>query len=489
MSLTADVIIIGGGVIGSSINYYLSKRGQRVIQLERNYFNSGASGSCDTMIAPNTKEPNEHLQLALYSVELYKTLSQELSRDIEYEQKGSLLLIENEEELHIMEGIVKKQNALGLNSRIIDVDETMYLQPGLNRDAIVGASYSEVDDAHEIAKHLNVDHIVLKGNCQQFRDAFEKVVFALDSPVADPSTVAIYMIAREAASHVKVMLSGEGSDELFAGYKTYRDSLGAGRFEDAPGFVKTACRGLSHVIPDGVKGKNFLMRAGMPLEERYVGNAFLFNEKQKKAFLKCYNPNQSYTELTRPYYDQVKDRDPLIKMQHIDIATWLKGDILVKGDRLSMGNSLEVRVPFLDKEVFKFASTLKNSDKLQNGTTKYILRYAFQDYVDPATFMRPKLGYPVPVRVWLRNELYEWARDIIKNSKADAFVDTQAALKMLEDHRTGKADNYRKLWSILVFITWYRLYIAEADKTRERILRGELSYSQRNAWFDRGEKH
>ena len=110
MSLTADVIIIGGGVIGSSINYYLSKRGQRVIQLERNYFNSGASGSCDTMIAPNTKEPNEHLQLALYSVELYKTLSQELGRDIEYEKKGSLLLIENEDELHIMEGIVKKQN-------------------------------------------------------------------------------------------------------------------------------------------------------------------------------------------------------------------------------------------------------------------------------------------------------------------------------------------------------------------------------------------
>ena len=326
----------------------------------------------------------------------------------------------------------------GIDSAVITAIASR-LNPGI-KALTVGfdvASYSEVDDAHEIAKHLNVDHIVLKGNCQQFRDAFEKVVFALDSPVADPSTVAIYMIAREAASHVKVMLSGEGSDELFAGYKTYRDSLGAGRFEDAPGFVKTACRGLSHVIPDGVKGKNFLMRAGMPLEERYVGNAF----------------------------------------------------ILVKGDRLSMGNSLEVRVPFLDKEVFKFASTLKNSDKLQNGTTKYILRYAFQDYVDPATFMRPKLGYPVPVRVWLRNELYEWARDIIKNSKADAFVDTQAALKMLEDHRTGKADNYRKLWSILVFITWYRLYIAEADKTRERILRGELSYSQRNAWFDRGEKH
>ena len=226
------------------------------------------------------------------------------------------------------------------------------------------------------------------------------------------------------------------------------------------------------------------MRAGVPLEERYVGNAFLFNEKQKKAFLKCYNPAQKYTQLTRDVFAQVADRDPLIKMQHMDIATWLKGDILVKGDRLSMGNSLEVRVPFLDKKVFDFAATLKNSDKLQNGTTKYILRYAFQDYVNPETFMRPKLGYPVPVRVWLRGELYEWARDILEHSTADEFIDKTAALKMLEDHRTGKADNYRKLWSILVFVTWHRLYVAEADKTRERILRGELSYSLRNAWFD-----
>lgn len=373
----------------------------------------------------------------------------------------------------------------GIDSAIITAVASR-LNPGI-KALTVGfdvASYSEVDDAHEIAKHLNVDHIVLRGNCSQFRDAFEKVVFHLDSPVADPSTVAIYLIAEEASRHVKVMLSGEGSDELFAGYKTYRDSLGAGRFESAPGFVKAACRGLSHLIPDGVKGHNFLLRAGYPLEERYVGNAFLFQEKQKAAFLKCYNPKQSYTELTAPYYVEVADRDPLIKMQHVDISTWLKGDILVKGDRLSMGNSLEVRVPFLDKEVFAFASTLKNSNKLREGTTKYVLRYAFKDYVDPATFMRPKLGYPVPVRVWLRNELYEWARDIIQNSAADEWIDKKAALQMLEDHRSGKADNYRKLWSILVFITWHRLYIAEADKTRERILRGELAYTERNAWFD-----
>ncbi len=363
----------------------------------------------------------------------------------------------------------------GIDSAIVTAVSSR-LNPGI-KALTVGfdvASYSEIDDAYEISKHLNVDHIVLKGNVEQFKEAFEKVVWHLDSPVADPSTVAIYMIAGEAAKHVKVMLSGEGSDELFAGYKTYRDSLLAGRFQDAPAFVKGACRGLSKIIPDGVKGKNFLMRAGVPLEERYVGNAFLFDEKGKKSFLKTYNPNQSFTEITKDVYAEVANADPLIKMQHVDLNTWLKGDILVKGDRLSMAHSLEVRVPFLDKEVFKFASTLKNDDKLAHGTTKYLLRYAFKDYVNPETFMRPKLGYPVPVRVWLKDELYEWARDIILSSKAEAYIDTKAALKLLDDHRDGKADNYRKLWSILVFIKWYNLYIADADNTKNRILNGEL---------------
>ncbi|MCI8601227.1 MAG: asparagine synthase (glutamine-hydrolyzing) [Oscillospiraceae bacterium] len=363
----------------------------------------------------------------------------------------------------------------GIDSAIITAVASR-LNPGI-KALTVGfgvSSYSELSDAAEIARHLNVEHIQLKASCEQFRDAFERVVWSLDSPVADPSTVAIYLIAEEAAKRVKVMLSGEGADELFAGYKTYRDSLLSGRFAHAPAFLKAIFRGLSRLIPDGVKGKNFLMRAGVPLEERYVGNAFLFDEKAKAAFLRTFDPKQRYTELTRDIFAEVADRDPLIKMQYMDTRTWLRGDILVKGDRLSMAHSLEVRVPFLDREVFEFASALKNSDKLREGTTKYILRYAFKDYVNPETFMRPKLGYPVPVRVWLKGELYGWAKEIIEKSAADEFIDKKAALKMLEDHRAGKADNYRKLWSILVFITWHRLYIADAENTRRRILAGEL---------------
>ena len=363
----------------------------------------------------------------------------------------------------------------GIDSAIITAVASR-LQPGI-KALTVGfnvSDFSEVDDAAEIAKYLDVEHIQLRGDCELFKSAFEKVVWHLDSPVADPSTVAIYLIAEEAARHVKVMLSGEGADELFAGYKTYRDSLLAGRFMNAPAMLRKAFCALAKIWPEGVKGKNFLMRAGVPLEERYVGNAFLFNEAEKKKILRYYDSKQNFKELTADAYARVQDRDALIKMQYVDIQKWLKGDILVKGDRLSMAHSLEVRVPFLDREVFEFASTLGLDEKLSHGTTKYILRYAFKDYVNPETFMRPKLGYPVPVRVWLQNELYEWAREILQNSTADEYIDKNEALKMLEDHRTGKANNYRKLWAILVFVTWHRLYIAEADKTRQRILLGEL---------------
>jgi asparagine synthase (glutamine-hydrolysing) len=165
---------------------------------------------------------------------------------------------------------------------------------------------------------------------------------------------------------------------------------------------------------------------------------------------------------------------PMHQMQYVDMRSWIRGDILVKGDRLSMHHSLEVRVPFLDKEVFAVASTLCEDEKLRNGTTKFILRDAFRDLVDEATFMRPKLGYPVPVRAWLKNELYPWAKEILENMTCTQYINREAALQMLEDHKEGRADNYRRLWTILVFVTWYRLYVSDAKETARRVLAGEL---------------
>ncbi len=334
--------------------------------------------------------------------------------------------------------------------------------------------YSEIENASGISSHLDIEHIKLVAGLDDFLENYEKVIYHLDSPMADPSTVAIYLICKEAARHVKVVLSGEGSDELFGGYKMYKDSVPTSYLCSLPGFLKSAASGIGKLLPKGTPGKNTLMRDVTPIESRFVGNAFVFTEEQKKAFYKKFDPNVHFTDRTRAIYDRVQDMDVLTKMQYCDLNTWLKSDILVKGDRLSMGNSLEVRVPYLDKEVFEAAKVLTSSDKLSHGTTKYILRHAFRDLLNDETVMRPKLGYPVPVRLWLKNELYDWARNIITSPYADEFIDKNVVLKMLEDHRNGVRDNYKPLWNIMTFITWYKLYVGELENTRARVLAGEL---------------
>lgn len=337
--------------------------------------------------------------------------------------------------------------------------------------------YSEIDDASAITKHLDVEHIKVICDAQDFKNAFERVVWSLDFPVADPSTVAIYLVCREAARHLKVVLSGEGADEIFGGYKIYDESRFSSKIFALPAPIKAVLAFLARVLPDHVKGKNLLYRGTTPLEKRYVGNAFVFAEKEKKSFLNTFDPKLHFSDPVQKIFAEAKENGltPMQKMQYCDLHTWIRGDILVKGDRLSMANSLEVRVPFLDKEVFRVASELSDGDKLSHGTTKFILRDAFHDLIDEATFMRPKLGYPVPVRKWLRGEeLYPWAREIIEHMTCEEYINKDAALRMLEDHKEGRADNYRKLWTILVFITWWRLYVTDAENTRRRILAGDL---------------
>jgi len=334
--------------------------------------------------------------------------------------------------------------------------------------------YSEIENATGISSHLDIDHIKLVAGLDDFLANYEKVIYHLDSPMADPSTVAIYLICKEAARHVKVVLSGEGSDELFGGYKMYKDSIPTSYLSTLPGGMKTIVHGVGKMLPKGTPGRNTLMRDISPIEGRFVGNAFVFTEEEKKAFYKKFNPDVHFAQRTKAIYDNVSDLEVLAKMQYCDLNTWLKSDILIKGDRLSMGNSLEVRVPYLDKEVFAAAKDLTSKDKLSHGTTKYILRHAFRDLLNEETVMRPKLGYPVPVRLWLKNELYDWAKDIITSPYAEEFIDKNAVLKMLEDHRLGIKDNYKPLWNIMTFITWYRLYVGDLENTRKRVLSGEL---------------
>ena len=349
----------------------------------------------------------------------------------------------------------------GIDSAVITAVASK-LQPGI-KAFTVGFNvrgYSEIEDAAAISSHLDITHIKLECTVDDFVENFEKTIYHLDAPVGDPSVVAIYLISREAAKHVKVVLSGEGSDELFAGYRIYDTSRSSASIRRLPSPLRSALYALSRLLPDGVKGKNLIYRGAVPLEKRFVGNSFVFTEDEKKRLYVPYDKNIHFTDRTAAIYAEASERgySELLKMQHCDLNTWLPSDILVKGDRLSMAHSLEARVPFLDKEVFAAASELCDGDKLHAGTTKYILRDTFRDLLNPETVVRPKLGYPVPVRAWLKDELYDWAADIIKSNPAEEFINTAEALKLLEENRRGRRDLYHHVWLVLSFITWYKLY-------------------------------
>ena len=334
--------------------------------------------------------------------------------------------------------------------------------------------YSELEDAAAISAHLDIDNIKLQCTLKDFTDSYEKVIYHLDSPVGDPSVVAIYLISQEAARHVKVILSGEGSDELFGGYRQYATAPACDRLGRLPRFIKAPLAALARVLPPSVKGRGFLLRGLTPVEQRFVGNSFVFDELSKRRILKTFDPAVHFTDRTKDIYAQASGYGTLLKMQYCDLHTWLPSDILVKGDRLSMAHALEARVPYLDKEVFKAARSLCDRDKLSHDTTKYILRDTFSDLLNRETVVRPKKGYPVPVRVWLRGELYEWARHILAENPAEQYIDTAEALRLLELHRAGKGDYYHHIWVLLSFMTWYRLYIADAETTKRRVAEGEL---------------
>jgi asparagine synthase (glutamine-hydrolysing) len=318
--------------------------------------------------------------------------------------------------------------------------------------------YSEIDVAAESAAAIGVEHITKVVTPEEFAEAVPLIIWYLDDPVADPALVPLWFIAREARKHVKVVLSGEGSDELFGGYAIYREPLSLRAFGPLPKPLKKAIGALSRRLPEGMRGKDMLRRGSVPIEERYYGNARIFRDADL-SFLRTRDPGVSYMDVTRELYAATRHLDDVTRMQYVDLFTWLRGDILVKADKMTMANSLELRVPFLDTEVFRVASTLPVDQKLAEGTTKYALRQALREIVPPHIYERPKLGFPVPIRYWLKDQLYDWARAIIQESQTDALLDKAYVLGLLEAHRSGPHDYGRKLWTILVFLLWHGIFV------------------------------
>ncbi|HZK32660.1 MAG TPA: asparagine synthase (glutamine-hydrolyzing) [Corynebacterium sp.] len=322
--------------------------------------------------------------------------------------------------------------------------------------------YSEVDVAAESAAAIGAEHIVKIVSPEEYADAIPKIMWYLDDPVADPSLVPLYFVAQEARKHVKVVLSGEGADELFGGYTIYKEPLSLAPFEKVPTPLLKGLRKLGEMLPEGMKGKSLLERGTQPLETRYYGNARNFNFEQLQRVLPWAKPEWDHREVTAPIYQMSQElgMDPVARMQHLDLFTWMRGDILVKADKINMANSLELRVPFLDKEVFRVAQSIPHELKLAEGTTKYALRKALEQIVPAHVLHRKKLGFPVPMRHWLAgDELFGWAQDTIRDSQTEDIFNKPQVLEMLKEHRDGVSDHSRRLWTVLCFMVWHGIFV------------------------------
>lgn len=321
--------------------------------------------------------------------------------------------------------------------------------------------YDETDFAKEFSAHIGVKNYAYRITPEEYWANLGRIQYHMDEPLADAASVALYFVNREAAKQVKVCLSGEGADEFFGGYNIYKEPFTVSWYDKLPLWLRRAVGAAASVLPP-VLGVNFLVRRGRPLEERYIGNTNLMGERRKRQLLKNYTGRILPTDLSRPYFEQTRGQDAVTRMEYCDLNLWMVGDILLKADKMSMANSLELRVPFLDRKVFDLACRIPTSCKVSAAQTKIAMRGAAEKTIPPKTADKKKLGFPVPVRAWLREEKYAAIlREAFASEAAEKFFNTAALNKMLDQHLSGKRDNWRQLWCVFIFLVWYDEYFVK----------------------------
>ena len=317
--------------------------------------------------------------------------------------------------------------------------------------------YDESFPARALARNLGLRNRVRCISPGEFWDAVPAVQYHMDEPMADAAAVALYFLNREAARDVKVVLSGEGADELFGGYNIYRDPFTARWYNRLPPWLRGGLGAAASLLPPG-PGVNFLVRRGLSLEERYFGPTALLTEREKRRLLPGYEGDGDPVCLTEFNWDMTEGQDPVTRMQQVDLQLWLAGDILLKADKMSMAHSLELRVPYLDKEVFALAAALPAAAKANARMTKIALRQAAARTLPPAAAARKKLGFPVPVRDWLRQEPYtSRVRAVFSRPAAGEFFNVRLLHTMLNHHLHG-GDCWRQIWCVYSFLIWYEQF-------------------------------
>ena len=354
---------------------------------------------------------------------------------------------------------------------IADVEVGSFLSSGIDSSYIVSLAkpdktytvgyenkkYDETMYAKDLAEKLGIKNeskIITK---EEYLENISKIMYHLDEPTSDPAAISLYFVAKLASKDLKVVLSGEGADEFFGGYNYYREEVDYKFYNKLPFCIRHAIGKVASIFPEG-RGFNFLVRRGEKLENSYIGVNRNFSSKMAKKVLKN-NYELKAIDVTKDVYNEFKNYSNIDKMQAIDINFWLMKDILLKADRMTMASSIEGRVPFIDKEVFKVASHLPFDYKVTKENTKVALRAAAKEVIPTEAYKKKKLGFPVPVREWIKEGSFkEEVEKTLNSDVANKYFNTKIINKMFEEHINGKKDNYRKIWTIYTFIKWYQVF-------------------------------
>lgn len=319
--------------------------------------------------------------------------------------------------------------------------------------------FSEVDNAKALSDELGIENVSEVLDPEECFNKIGDIQYMMDEPHSNPSIVPLYFLAELARKHVTVVLSGEGADELFGGYEEYDDSPTMRKYKKVPGFIRKPIGKVAEALPE-VRGKHFLMKGGLPVEKTFIGQAHIFEEDESAAILKPeFLDAPTVEEIVMPVYRKNPNEDDLTKKQLLDLNLWLVDDILLKADKMSMAHSIELRVPFLDREIMRVASKVPTRYRINEENTKYAFRKASERALPQEWAKRKKIGFPVPIRLWMQEEkYYNQIKATFESDTAAKFFDQKAIVQLLTDHYEGKAKNQRKIWSIYVFLVWYNQY-------------------------------
>lgn len=386
--------------------------------------------------------------------------------------------IEDDKSLEYWEDAITKEFTESVSMhQIADVEVGCFLSSGVDSSYVVKEiskgtkkvktfsvgyeeeKYSELPYAQDFSNVIGVPNIANKVSADEFFDAVPEIQYYMDEPLPNPSEIPLYFLAKNARRYVKVVLSGEGADELFGGYPMY---LAGGHFDHyshkVPRPVRKVLGTVAKHCPN-FKGKNFLVRGSMEPYQRFMRANYVFQSAERQKFLKRPIASKVPEEYSKRYFDEVSNLDEPTQLQYVDMHTWMIYDILLKADRMSMANSLELRVPFLDKKMLELSTRIPSRYRAANETTKIALRGAAIKQLPERTANKKKLGFPVPLNDWLREDkYYNKVKTAFQSDIAEKFFVTSELMKLLDDHKSGKALNMQKIWSFYTFILWYEQF-------------------------------